>query len=167
MKSPGLYPIGIVAELLDLRPETIRVWDREGFVEPQRRRGLRCFSDDDVQRLAFVKHLVCDQGLNGASVRAYLDLYPCWSSDACHPRLTSAASNGKPCWKRPNKYCGLAEGEAQTCQRCAAQPTNYERPPLPSGNLSWLYSEPQPTQGHQEALLLSEERGGNNSRRPG
>ncbi len=118
MKSPGLYPIGIVAELLSLHPETLRVWERESLLSPQRRRGFRCYSDDDLRRLLFVKHLLEDEGFNLASARAYLRLYPCWTSDVCHPCHRSTQENGKPCWKQPNTYCALFDQQSQQCTAC-------------------------------------------------
>ena len=124
MKSQDLYPIGIVAELLSLHPETLRVWDREALVNPQRRRGFRCYSDDDLRRLLFVKHLLEDEGFNLAGARAYLRLYPCWHSDACHPCHKSTRDNGKPCWKQPNAYCALFDQQLRHCAEC-----REERPP--------------------------------------
>src|SRR4030066_1239686 len=88
--SPGLYPIGIVADLLGIHPETLRVWDRRRLVRPNRRRGFRCYSDPDLQRLLFVRHLLDDEGFNLASARAYLKLYPCWANAGCVPCHTSA-----------------------------------------------------------------------------
>jgi MerR family transcriptional regulator/heat shock protein HspR len=117
--SPGLYNIGIVAELFGIHPETLRVWDRQGLVTPKRRRGFRCYSDPDLQRLIFVKHLLDDEGFNLAGARAYLKLYPCWANDDCVPCHKSAHKNGKPCWMRPNTFCGLADEEATLCGACA------------------------------------------------
>jgi MerR family transcriptional regulator/heat shock protein HspR len=117
--SPGLYPIGIVAELLEMHPETLRVWDRQGLVRPKRRRGFRCYSDPDLQRLLFVKHLLDDEKFNLAGTRAYLKLYPCWASDACVPCHNSAEKKGKPCWMRPNTFCGVAADKAKLCTGCA------------------------------------------------
>jgi MerR family transcriptional regulator/heat shock protein HspR len=119
MSSPGLYQIGIVAELLAIHPETLRVWDRQGLVRPKRRRGFRCYSDPDLQRLLFVKHLLDDEKFNLAGARAYLNLYPCWTNDGCVPCHNSAEKNGKPCWMRANTFCGLAAEKAELCMACA------------------------------------------------
>ena len=118
MTSPGLYPIGIVAELLEIHPETLRVWDRQGLVRPKRRRGSRCYSDPDLQRLLFVKHLLDDEKFNLAGTRAYLKLYPCLANDGCVPCHNSAEKNGKPCWMRANTFCGVAAEKAELCMAC-------------------------------------------------
>ncbi len=137
MRSQGLYPIGIVVELLGLHSETLRVWDREGLVRPQRRRGFRCFSDDDLLRLLFVKHLLDDEGFNLAGARAYLKLYPCWTSDACHPCHKSTVANGKPCWKQPNSYCAQFVTESQVCTACRERPPDSESLPAPLRGTPW------------------------------
>ena len=137
MVSQPLYPIGIVAELLCVHPETLRVWDREGLVKPQRWRTSRCYSDADLQRLLFVKHLLDDEGLNLAGVRAYLKLYRCWSTDDCGPCHKTTTNNGKPCWKRANAYCGLMDEESSACRACAQRSTNTGGPSLPLPDKPW------------------------------
>ncbi|GAI66979.1 unnamed protein product, partial [marine sediment metagenome] len=53
MGNRPVYPIGIVSELLDVHPETIRVWERYGVIHPYRRNGKRFYSDNDLERLRF------------------------------------------------------------------------------------------------------------------
>jgi MerR family transcriptional regulator/heat shock protein HspR len=119
MGSRPLYPIGIVAELVRVRPETLRVWDREGLVTPRRRRGFRCYSDADLQRALFVKHLLDEEGLNLAAVRGYVRLYHCWPLGDCVPCHEATTAGGKPCWKQPGSYCGLAEETSLLCSSCS------------------------------------------------
>lgn len=113
-----LYPIGVVAELLRLHPETVRVWERYGVVQPQRRSGKRFYSDNDLKRLRFVQRLR-KKGLNKAAVSHYLKLYPCWKSDSCPPCLQRSESNncGKPCWKEEGTYC-IASNSEDLCSNC-------------------------------------------------
>jgi len=50
MQDYPLYSIGVVSELLDIHPETIRLWERSGIVQPpQRRSGKRFYSERDFQ----------------------------------------------------------------------------------------------------------------------
>jgi MerR family transcriptional regulator/heat shock protein HspR len=119
MASQPLYPIGIVAELIGVRPETLRVWDREGLVTPKRWRRSRCYSDADLERVLFVRHLLGEEGLNLAAVRGYVKLYHCWPLGDCVPCHDATTATGKPCWKRPGAYCGLAEEESLLCSSCS------------------------------------------------
>ena len=78
MHDRPVYPIGVVAEMIDVHPETIRAWERGGVIEsPQRRGGKRFYSDVDLKRLQFVRKLVVE-GLNLPAISHYLQLYPCW-----------------------------------------------------------------------------------------
>ena len=63
MNNLPVFPMGIVSELLNVHPETIRVWERYGVVKPQRRSGKRFYSEDDLKRLRFIQKLT-GEGLN-------------------------------------------------------------------------------------------------------
>lgn len=117
-----VYPIGVVAELLNVHPETVRSWERAGVVQPpQRRGGKRFYSESDLERLRFIQKLVID-GLNLPAIRHYLQLYPCWFAGNCPGcmRRSETFVCGKPCWKEAGTYCHVSP-EATTediCQKC-------------------------------------------------
>lgn len=123
MHNRPVYPIGVVSELLDVHPETIRVWERYGVVQPLRRSGKRFYSENDLKRLRFIQRLA-GQGLNLPAVCHYLQLYPCWQMDDCpgcmhrseHIRCT------KPCWKDERTYCQVS-GNEDTCSNCEFRKT--------------------------------------------
>ena len=118
MSNLPVYPIGIVAEMLDVHPETIRVWEKHGVVHPGRRSGRRFYSDDDLKRLQFIRRLTND-GLNIPAIRHYLQLYPCWQLDGCPHCMHRTTDYGctKPCWKEEGAYC-LVSGNDDLCRNC-------------------------------------------------
>jgi len=133
MKDKPLYSIGTVSELLDVHPETLRVWERHGLLKPARRKGHRCYTDADLQRLLFIRHLIDKWGLNLSGVQAYLRLYPCWLNDRC-PSLRCTGSrdlHAKPCWRRPNAYCASPMLGSEPCGSCNGKPAT--RPELIEG----------------------------------
>jgi MerR family transcriptional regulator/heat shock protein HspR len=71
-QTQGIYLISVVAETLDMHPQTLRKYERAGFVVPLRVGALRTYSDEDVARLRLVKHFVDDMGLNLAGVQLAL-----------------------------------------------------------------------------------------------
>lgn len=74
-ESEPLYVISVASRLLRLHPQTLRKYEREGFVAPSRTTGnLRLYSSEDIERLRQVKHLVEDQGINLAGVQLALGL---------------------------------------------------------------------------------------------
>jgi MerR family transcriptional regulator, heat shock protein HspR len=60
---------------LEMHPQTLRKYEREGLIAPSRTTGnLRLYSDDDLERLRQVKYLVGERGLNLAGVQLVLEL---------------------------------------------------------------------------------------------
>lgn len=122
MSNRPVYPIGVVSEILEVHPETIRQWERGGVIGlPQRRSGKRYYSDDDLKRLKFIRKLT-NEGLNLTAVRHYLKLYPCWDMQECPGcmRQTQNAGCAKPCWKEDDTYC-LVSSDEDLCKDCSLQ----------------------------------------------
>ena len=117
-----LYAIGIVSELLGVHPETIRIWERYGIVQPpQRRSGKRCYSEIDLKRLEFVQKLT-EEGLTLPAIRYLLRLYPCWDINDCPgSRCRSDESSfAKLCWREAMTYCQSPSNE-NLCTHCEAR----------------------------------------------
>lgn len=78
MTGSGCEPVFIIsvaARLLEMHPQTLRKYEREGLIAPSRTTGnLRLYSDEDLERLRQVKYLVGVQGLNLAGVQLVLEL---------------------------------------------------------------------------------------------
>lgn len=70
----GVYAISVAAQLSGLHPQTLRVYEREGLVDPDRTPGgTRLYSGTDVQRLRDIAALT-DTGINVAGVKHILEL---------------------------------------------------------------------------------------------
>src|SRR5688572_9943352 len=70
-----LFVISVAARLVEMHPQTLRKYEREGLVAPSRTTGnLRLYSDRDIERLRQVKYLVEERGLNLAGVQVALDM---------------------------------------------------------------------------------------------
>lgn len=89
-QAPGVYLISVVAQTLDLHPQTLRKYERAGFVAPLRMGALRAYSDADVARLRLIKHFVDDMGLNLAGVQLALKM----TSELLELRRETAATGG-------------------------------------------------------------------------
>ena len=78
MNGPGCEPVFIIsvaARLLEMHPQTLRKYEREGLIAPSRTTGnLRLYSDEDLERLRQVKYLVGERGLNVAGVQLVLEV---------------------------------------------------------------------------------------------
>ena len=70
----GLFSISVAAELAGLHPQTLRIYEREGLLDPARSAGgTRRYSRRDIDRLAEICALTAD-GLNLAGIRQVLQL---------------------------------------------------------------------------------------------
>jgi len=123
IKNYPLYPIGVVSELLDVHPETIRTWEKSGVVQPpQRRSGKRFYSERDFKQLQFIQRLV-KEGLTLRAVRYYLRSYPCWKTADCVNCLHASDQIGstKQCWQEAETYCQVADNQ-DPCASCESIP---------------------------------------------
>ena len=89
-QTRGIYLISVVAETLDMHPQTLRKYERAGFVVPLRMGALRTYSDEDVARLRLIKHFVDGMGLNLAGVQLALQM----TSELLALRRETAAAGG-------------------------------------------------------------------------
>jgi MerR family transcriptional regulator/heat shock protein HspR len=75
-RSPdrAVYVISVAAELSGMHPQTLRIYERKGLVDPARTGGgSRRYSDEDISRLSRIQELT-NQGLNLAGVKRVLEL---------------------------------------------------------------------------------------------
>ena len=71
----GVFMISVAAELANMHPQTLRMYEARGLIEPQRSpKGTRLYSQDDVEKLRRIQEMTADLGLNLAGVERVLDL---------------------------------------------------------------------------------------------
>ena len=69
------YTISAVAELYDIHPQTLRLYEREGLLKPSRSDGnTRLYTDTDLERLEIILSLTRDLGVNLAGVEIILNM---------------------------------------------------------------------------------------------
>lgn len=69
-----VYMISVVAKMLDVHPQTLRLYEREGLVSPCRTKRSRLYSEEDVERLAMILRLTRELGVNRSGVEIILRL---------------------------------------------------------------------------------------------
>jgi MerR family transcriptional regulator, heat shock protein HspR len=74
-KSKGAYMISSVAEMYEIHPQTLRLYEREGLLRPSRSEGnTRLYTDEDLERLEFILNLARDLGVNIAGIGIVLQM---------------------------------------------------------------------------------------------
>jgi MerR family transcriptional regulator, heat shock protein HspR len=71
----GVFMISVAAELADMHPQTLRMYEARGLLEPKRSpKGTRLYSQSDVEKLRRIQEMTGELGLNLAGVQRVLDL---------------------------------------------------------------------------------------------
>jgi MerR family transcriptional regulator, heat shock protein HspR len=71
----GVFMISVAAELADMHPQTLRMYEARGLIEPQRSpKGTRLYSHEDVERLRRIQEMTAQLGMNLAGVERVFEL---------------------------------------------------------------------------------------------
>jgi len=71
----GVFMISVAAELAEMHPQTLRMYEARGLIEPSRSpKGTRLYSQADVERLRRIQRMTAELGLNLAGVERVLAL---------------------------------------------------------------------------------------------
>lgn len=69
-----VYVISIAARLADVHPQTLRIYERKGLINPARVHNRRRYSEADIQRCRLIQELTQDMGVNLAGVKMIMDM---------------------------------------------------------------------------------------------
>lgn len=73
--SRPVYVISVAAELVSVHPRTLRIYEGEGLVCPARTpTNIRLYSENDLRRVLWIRHLTRNLGVNLAGVRVLFEL---------------------------------------------------------------------------------------------
>jgi len=82
----GVFMISVAAELARMHPQTLRIYEARGLIEPKRSpKGTRLYSQEDVEKLRRIQEMTTDLGLNLAGVERVLALEA--EVDQMHARI--------------------------------------------------------------------------------
>lgn len=67
-KKKPCYVISVVSEMLDVHPQTLRLYERDGLITPHRTNKTRLYSEEDVEKLSMILRLTRELGVNKSGV---------------------------------------------------------------------------------------------------
>jgi MerR family transcriptional regulator/heat shock protein HspR len=74
-RADGYVMISIIAERYNIHPQTLRLYEREGLIKPERTQGnTRLYGEDEIKKLEMILTLTRDLGVNLAGVEVVLQL---------------------------------------------------------------------------------------------
>ncbi len=116
----ALYPIGVVAEMLVVNEQTLRVYEKCGLINPCRRNRDRYYSANDIVWLKCLRRFIKEDGLNLKGIEKLLKVVPCFEISPCEgcTGCTAYHKRGLPCSSSPN--ASAVPGTERSCLRCEA-----------------------------------------------
>jgi MerR family transcriptional regulator/heat shock protein HspR len=74
-RDRALYVISVAAELSGVHPQTLRMYERKGLLQPKRTEGrARRYSDRDIEHVRLIQELTQEKGMNLAGVEMVIEL---------------------------------------------------------------------------------------------
>src|ERR671932_1389650 len=74
-RTRGVYMIPVAAELAGMHPQTLRIYESRGLIQPKRSpKNTRLYSQEDVERLRRIQELTSEMGMNLAGVEKVFEL---------------------------------------------------------------------------------------------
>jgi len=99
-----IYPIGVVAKMLDVSVDTIRTYEKEGLILTYKMdSGHRRFSENDIEKIRCIRRMLKEKGLNIAGIKRLCSMIPCWGiNENCkiseYEDCPAATNVELPCW---------------------------------------------------------------------
>jgi MerR family transcriptional regulator/heat shock protein HspR len=117
----GVFMISVAAELAEMHPQTLRMYEQRGLIEPQRSpKGTRLYSQSDVEKLRRIQEMTTDLGLNLAGVEKVLEM---------EEQLTRAQRRVEQLEARAAELAGEIAGLEQRREEVRADLVRYEAQP--------------------------------------
>ena len=79
----AIFTIGIAAQMLDVHPRTLRIYEEEGLIRPMRKGKWRYFTMQDIEWIECLREMIHEHGISIAAVKKLLQYTPCWNITDC------------------------------------------------------------------------------------
>jgi MerR family transcriptional regulator, heat shock protein HspR len=116
----GVFMISVAAELSEMHPQTLRMYESRGLIQPKRSpKGTRLYSHADVERLRRIQEMTAELGLNLAGVERVLQM---------EQQLDRAARRIEALERRTEQIQTYMERELARLRGTSAEMVRYEEP---------------------------------------
>ena len=78
-----VYSIGVAAQLLNVHPRTLRIYEEEGLIKPARNGNRRIFSQNNLTWITCIRKMIHDEGISIPGIKKLLRYAPCWEITNC------------------------------------------------------------------------------------
>jgi MerR family transcriptional regulator/heat shock protein HspR len=99
-----VYVISVAAGIVRAHPRTLRIYEDEGLLAPARTpTNIRLYSENDIRRILWIRHLTQDRGVNLAGIRLLFELEERLGTRVLEALYEEAQNQGTDTDKRPQK----------------------------------------------------------------
>ena len=82
-EKKAICTIGVAAQMLDVHPRTLRIYEEEGLITPMRKGKWRYYTMDDIKWIECLREIIHEHGISIAAVKKLLLYTPCWNITDC------------------------------------------------------------------------------------
>jgi len=79
----AIFTIGTAAKMLEVHPRTLRIYERESLIRPQRKGQWRYYTMDDIKWIQCLRDMIHEHGISIAAIKKLLKYTPCWNIADC------------------------------------------------------------------------------------
>lgn len=119
-RNRPVFTIGVAADLIGVSVHTLRLYESEGLIIPQRTVSRRrLYSQFDIERLQCIRVMIEDRGFNLAGIKGMMSMAPCWEIKKCSESDRNSCDAFKaslePCWMVKSDTSACQEEECSQC----------------------------------------------------
>ena len=97
-EKKAIFTIGVAAQMLDVHPRTLRIYEQEKLIIPMRKGKWRYYTMNDVKWIECLRSMIHEHGISIAAIKKLLQYTPCWNIADCpfekRKECTAFMSNG-------------------------------------------------------------------------
>ena len=82
-EKKAIFTIGVAAQMLDVHPRTLRIYEEEGLIAPMRKGKWRYYTMDDIKWIECLREMIHEHGISIAALKKLLQFTPCWNITDC------------------------------------------------------------------------------------
>jgi MerR family transcriptional regulator/heat shock protein HspR len=82
-EKKAIFTIGVAAQMLDVHPRTLRIYEQEGLIQPMRKGKWRYFTMNDIKWVECIREMIHTHGISIAAIKKLLQFTPCWNISDC------------------------------------------------------------------------------------
>ena len=105
-----VYVISVAASIVSVHPRTLRIYEEEGLVCPARTpSNIRLYSENDIRRILWIRHLTRERGVNLAGIRILFELEERLGTRILERLYTEGTTEGRSEGAPPEKAAAAAK----------------------------------------------------------